>query len=122
MGDVTKQAIHDANERSSANMAQIVYILYLASLVLGVTQLIGVIIAYLNRSDSPEWVASHFQYQIRTFWIGMLYAVIGMVTMYIMIGFVLLLVVLIWFIIRCVKGLKYIANKQAMPNPTSWIW
>lgn len=122
MGDVTEPAIEDANAKSSANMAQIVYILYLASLVLGITQLIGVIIAYLNKSDSPGWVASHYRYQIRTFWIGALYALIGAITTYFIIGFVLLLLVLIWFIIRCVNGLKYLSREQAMPNPASWLW
>lgn len=122
MGDVTEQAVQDAHEKSSANMAQIVYILYLASLVLGITQLIGVIIAYLNKSDSPAWVASHYRYQIRTFWIGILYGLIGAVTMYIMVGMVILFLALIWFIIRAVKGLKYLGRKQAMPNPASWLW
>jgi uncharacterized membrane protein len=120
MGEVTEQAIENANNRSTANMAQIVYILYLASLILGITQIVGVIIAYINKSDAPEWVRSHFQFQIRTFWMGILYSVIGLATMYILIGFAILFAALVWFIIRCVKGLKYHSKQQPVPNPKTW--
>ncbi|MXZ09042.1 MAG: hypothetical protein F4Y79_06295, partial [Gemmatimonadetes bacterium] len=52
----------------TSGTAKIVYILYLAELVVGITGLIGVIMAYVNRSDAPEWLASHYRFQIRTFW------------------------------------------------------
>lgn len=45
-----------ANERGLVN---IVYILYLASLIFGVTVLIGVVIAYVNQRDAPAWLGSH---------------------------------------------------------------
>src|SRR5688500_4715856 len=35
--------------------AKLVYILYLASLIVGITAIIGVIIAYVNRGDAPAW-------------------------------------------------------------------
>src|SRR5579862_5866741 len=50
---------------SEGSTAQIVYILYLVSLVFGVTGIVGVIMAYVNRSDAPEWVQTHYRFQIR---------------------------------------------------------
>ena len=35
-------------------------------------QLAGVIIAYAQRRDAPDWVHSHYRFQIRTFWIAVL--------------------------------------------------
>jgi uncharacterized membrane protein len=37
------------------------------------------------------------------------------------IGFLLIVAVLIWAIVRCVKGLQWAAGGQPVPNPQSWI-
>ena len=102
--------------------ANIIYVLYLASIIVGVTSIIGVIMAYVNRSGAPEWVQTHYQFQIRTFWIGLLIGVIGFVTLLIIIGWLILLFYLIWLIVRCVKGMNYISKAQPYPNPTTWLW
>ena len=36
--------------------ANLIYILYLVSLIVGVTALVGVIMAYMNKGEAPEWV------------------------------------------------------------------
>ena len=64
---------------AEGDTANIVYILYLVSLVVGITGIVGVIMAYVNRADAPEWVQTHYRFQIRTFWIGLLYGLIGVV-------------------------------------------
>ena len=108
---------------SAANMAKIVYILYLLGLVLGgVTSLIGVIVAYIYRGEAPDWLKSHFQLQIRTFWIGLLLGLIGVVTTFILVGWLVLLFALIWMIVRCVIGLKTISENRPYPKPESWLW
>jgi uncharacterized membrane protein len=102
--------------------ANLVYILYLVGLIVGVTSLVGVIMAYINRGEAPEWVQTHFRFQIRTFWIGLLYGVIGAVTIWILIGFLILLFVVVWWIIRCVKGMKAIERGEPVPDPATWMW
>ena len=52
----------------------------------------------------------------------MLYVVIGIVTMFILVGFLILLFWLVWFIVRCVKGMKLGDQKQAHPNATGWMF
>ena len=108
--------------KNVTGMASAVYILYLVSLVFGVTSLVGVIMAYISRGDAPEWLASHYRFQIRTFWIGMLYGIIGLILAYVVIGWLVLLFTLIWFVVRCVKGLKYLNNGQAHPDPAGWMF
>ncbi len=107
---------------AAARMATIVYILYLVGLAVGITTLVGVVIAYVNRADAPEWVQTHYQFQIRTFWIGMLYGVISVLTMLIIVGWLLALFTVVWLIVRCAKGMKQIANGAAYPNATTWLW
>ena len=100
----------------------VVYILYLVGLVVGITSLVGVVMAYVNRNDAPLWAQTHYRLQIRTFWIGLLYGLIGGVLTLAVIGFAVLVFVLVWLIVRCVKGLKFASNGQPYPNPETWIW
>lgn len=104
----------------SSGTAKIIYYLYLASIILGITNLIGVIMAYLYKGDAPDWLKTHYRFQIRTFWILMLYSFISFLLTFIVIGFFMLIGVLIWFVIRCVKGLKQLGKNEPIPNPTTW--
>jgi uncharacterized membrane protein len=109
----------DPQEASTAN---VVYILYLVGLVVGVTTIVGVIMAYVNRGDAPEWAQTHYRFQIRTFWIGLLYGLIGALTCIIVVGFFFLLFVLAWWIVRCVKGMQMIARGMPYEQPATWLW
>ncbi|WP_394424012.1 DUF4870 family protein [Vreelandella stevensii] len=102
-------------------MAMVIYALYLASFVVGFTSVIGVIIAYVYRGKGPVWLDEHYRYQIRTFWIGLLYGSIATLLTLILIGFPLLLAFAVWFIVRCVKGFKGLQEKRAPSNVDSWL-
>jgi len=102
--------------------ARIVYILYLVSLIVGVTSIIGVIMAYVYRADAPEWVATHYRFQIRTFWIGLLYAFLSVLTVIIIVGLLFGVFTFIWWIVRSVKGLKLLSEGAAPENPSTWLW
>ena len=56
-------AIADDN----TGQAKIIYILYLAGFIVGITPLIGIVMAYMNRGEGSDWIQSHYQWQIRTF-------------------------------------------------------
>ncbi|MDO6442651.1 MULTISPECIES: hypothetical protein [unclassified Marinobacter] len=88
------------------NLAVVVYILQGLSFFLGgITGLVGVIINYVKQDDvRGTWVEPHFRWQIRTFWIGLLWTVIGVVTTFLIIGWLILLGISIWVIYRIVKG------------------
>jgi len=32
--------------------------------------------AYIYKGDAPDWLKSHYRYQIRKFWIGILYGLV----------------------------------------------
>ena len=102
--------------------ANIVYILYLVSLLVGITSIVGLIMAYVNKTDAPEWVRTHYRFQIRTFWIALLYVLIGVITIIIVIGVFWLMFVLVWYIVRCVKGMQAISRGQPYERPATWMW
>lgn len=112
----------DNNDKSKSSNVKLVYILYLVSIVVGLTSIIGVIMAYVNKDTVPDWLKSHYQFQIRTFWIGLLYGLIGLVLITVIIGFLVLLFVLVWYIIRCVKGMNALEEGQAIADPKSWLF
>jgi len=96
---------------AARNLAITVYILQALSLLLGgvllgfVTALAGVIINYVKMDEvRGTWIEPHFRWQIRTFWIGLLWLVIGTLTLMVIIGWFILLGMAIWVIYRIVKG------------------
>ena len=101
---------------------QLIYILYLAALLVGITSIVGVVMAYMNRSSAPEWLQTHYTFVIHTFWKALLYGIIGMVLSVVLIGFLVLLFVLIWWIVRCVKGMQLLSRKEPIPDPTGWLF
>jgi uncharacterized membrane protein len=99
---------------------QLIYGLYLASFVTGLTAIVGIIFAHINREKAAGWTESHYVYAIRTFWIGVLYGVIAAVLTIVLIGVVIGVAAAVWFIVRCVKGLIAAGNREPIPNPTTW--
>jgi uncharacterized membrane protein len=109
----------DPQEATAANT---VYILYLVGLIVPLTPIVGVIMAYVQHGDAAEWVQSHYRFQIRTFWIGVLYSVIGIITCVIIVGFFWLCFVLVWWVVRSVKGMQAVAAGAPYERAGTWMW
>jgi uncharacterized membrane protein len=94
-----------------------VYALQALSFLWGITAIVGVVINYVKREDARGTVyESHFDWQIRTFWWGLAWAVVGIVLAILLVGFLVLFVAWIWMIYRVVKGwLKLIDGKPVFP-------
>lgn len=112
----------EAPQPADTTMAMVVYALLLAGFVVGITPIVGVIIAYVYRGKGPPWLDGHYRYQIRTFWIGLLYASVAALLSLIGIGLILMLGLAIWLIVRCVKGFKGLQEKRAPSNIETWLW
>ena len=102
--------------------AKLVYILYFISLAVGITAIAGVIVAYLKRGDASAAAASHYTFQIRTFWIGLLFAFVSILTMIIAIGWLLGLATVVWFLIRSIKGFMLTLDSKPVSDPETWLW
>ena len=109
-----------ADPPASKNLPFAIYILYLASFLAGLTGLVGVVLAYVNRGTGPAWLDTHFTYQIRTFWIGLVYTIIGFVTTLVIVGWLVLLATSVWLILRCAKGMSWLDRNEAVPDPYTW--
>lgn len=112
----------ELNQNPDTTMAMIIYALYLASFLVGFTSLIGVIMAYVYKGKGPTWLDEHYRYQIRTFWMGLVYGIVFSILTLILIGFPLLLALVVWFIVRCVKGFKGLQEMRAPDNVDTWLF
>ena len=113
---ISEAGVQSDTTAPAGKPANLIYILYLLSFAAGITGLIGLVIAYLNRKDAPEWVQSHYSLQIRTFWIGLFVGAVGVISTTIVVGWFILLLLAIWWIVRCVKGMGYIGQTMAYPH------
>src|SRR5690606_19935897 len=100
---------------------QVIYVLYIASFVIGVTAIVGIVISYLNRGKAGGWIETHYTWAIRTFCIGLLGGFVSLLLMIVGIGFLLALAVAIWVIVRCVVGLQAVSRGEPVRNPESWM-
>jgi uncharacterized membrane protein len=92
-----------------------VYILLALYFVTLITPIIGIIINYIKQDDvRGSWFESHFLWQQRTFWYGLLWTVIGAATTPIWIGFAVLAGVTIWLIYRIARGWIYLVDGKPM--------
>ncbi|MGA8950377.1 MAG: hypothetical protein WB806_06345 [Xanthobacteraceae bacterium] len=107
---------------SDYGLALSVYVLYLLGFFTGLTAVIGLIIASMQVDRAEPVSRSHFRFQIRTFWIGLLFLVAGVVTVHMGIGAVILVWWGVWTLIRCVKGLLALNAGEPIGDPESWFF
>lgn len=107
---------------SNTTLATIVYILYFVSYFTGITALVGVIIAHVQAGGAAPLVESHYRFQIRTFWVGLLYIIVGSILAYVLIGFLILAWWFVWSLIRNIKGILALNEGRPIANPASWMF
>src|SRR5687767_9083346 len=101
------------DEKSLKTVATVVYALQAAGFVTGIAWLVAIVVDYVKRDDAAgTWLESHYRWQIRTFWWGLLWAVVGGLTALVFIGFVVLAAAAIWIIYRIVKGWLYLSENR----------
>lgn len=106
--------------QGSAGNANLIYILYFASIIVGVTSIVGVVMAYLGRGEADPVTKSHYDNQIGIFWKGLLYMFAGILLSVILIGVLILLASFVWFVVRNVKGIQALSKGEPIANPRSW--
>jgi uncharacterized membrane protein len=100
-----------------------IYVLYGVSyFVGGISALIGVVIAHVKVEDAAPLLRSHYRFQIRTFWIGLLYLTIGIPLCMVLIGFPVLLWWFVWSLIRIIKGMLLLMEDKPIVNPKSLLF
>lgn len=138
MDDSARQIASDEGRVASSSLVgwtQLIYALHALSLFVGIVgaatvigafltgwpSIIAVILNYVKRGDvRGTWLESHFRWQIRTFWFGVLWVTlcIGFIVVTLGVGVIVawlpLAVVGLWFIYRTVRGWLALARRKPM--------
>ena len=122
-------------DRSLVNWTTLIYALHAFSLLTGILgtatvigafltgwpSIIAVILNYVKRGETiGTWLESHFRWQIRTFWYGVLWVGLCGVLVVLTLGLGLLVVwvplalVTIWFVYRIVRGWARLGARRPM--------
>ena len=92
--------------------------------LVAIAGIVGIIIAYVKRDDARgTWLASHFDWLIRTFWWSLLWSlvvvVVGGILILVLVGLIIipvgLAIVSIWVIYRVVRGFLAFNKSEALP-------
>jgi uncharacterized membrane protein len=93
----------------------------IGAFLIGWPSIIAVILNYVKRGEARgTWLESHFSWQIRTFWFGMLW--VGLCLLFVVmtlgIGIIVvwvpLIAVTVWFIYRVVRGWLRLSEQRPM--------
>ena len=120
---------------SVVTLAHVIYGLHALSLVTGIItaativfafltgwpSIIAVILNYVKRGEARgTWLESHFRWQIRTFWFGLLWValcglfVVATFGVGLLVAWLPLGVVGLWFIYRIVRGWMALSGRRPM--------
>ena len=104
-----------ADEKSLKTLTMVVYALQALGFINGITWIVAVIIDYVKLDEAKgTWLESHFRWQIRTFWWGLLWGAVGLVLFLIVVGYLIWIAAGIWVIYRIVKGWLYLNDNKPM--------
>jgi uncharacterized membrane protein len=126
---------YEEHQTSLIGWTHMVYALHALSLVIGILgmatvvgsfligwpSLLAVVLNYVKRSEvRGTWLESHFRWQIRTFWFGLLWASLcGLALLFtlflaILVVWLPLAILTVWFIYRIARGWSALASSQPM--------
>lgn len=86
--------------------ARAIYVLYMAGIGFLPIAIAAVVWAYACRdATEDEFLESHYDNQIRIFWIALGIGIVGIVLTFLIIGLFVILGMWVWLIIQCRDGL-----------------
>lgn len=104
--------------RQSAVTVKLIYAGLLVSLAAPPAAFIAALFAHLGRQTQPNsWLASHYTYQIRTFWIGLVAHLCAYALSLAGIGFLMFPLIAVWLVARAVNGIAAIAQRRPIDDP-----
>lgn len=106
----------------------LVYIFYLTAAVLPLVPLIGLIIALSKRNEAPPLLRNHYQNQVNIFIRGVVFS-IGTTAAWLVltltvvgepVALIIGAVVLAWWYVRVVKGMRSLRASEPIADLSSW--
>ena len=116
-------------------MPAVTYGFYLLGIANGLTALVGLVFALVSRGGAGAKMRSHYTFLIRTCWLWLVWIVIGAALILwgiplslllvgfpmIALGWLVVGLTHVWFALRVILGVIYLARDEPYPRPYSWV-
>ena len=125
--------VHDKSEPGRGYLI-VIYGLYMGSIIALVTAPLGVLIAHIRLGRGAPWLDTHLRFQIHTFWLGILAAVLALLLWNVLgvaelapvyawsFGYLFFTIGIIWMMARCAVGIHRLTSNRAIEAPRSWLF
>jgi len=105
----------DAKDKELRQFVFIGYILQAGFFIFVVTPIFGMMINYIKKSDLlKSRYSSHYRWQQNTFWFGLLWTFLSIMTYFFLIGFIVFFFLGIWYVYRIAKGWIYLMDGKEL--------
>jgi len=134
-------ALSDKQQRSLITYNHLTYLLYVIGyLTVGLSWIVSIAMNYAKRHDADgTWLATHFDWQIKTFWYSIIWFVIGLIITLVAVGglgisvlaesnnlaigsglftglgILIILFTVIWHVYRIARGWIALSDKRPVP-------
>lgn len=106
----------DTGTEAERNLLLITYILHALAPFNGLTAIAGIIISHIKVNETASaFIRSHHSWLIRTFWWGLLWAVVCGILTVILVGALGFVVLGIWWLYRVIRGFINYSERRPMP-------
>jgi uncharacterized membrane protein len=106
-----------AASEKNKTLTMVIYALQALGFLVGVSWIVAVVINYVKKEEvAGTWLESHFRWQIRTFWYGLLWGLLGALLLLVLVGYLVLFAAAVWVIYRIVKGWLYLNDNKPLPT------
>ena len=104
-------------------LAIVNYVLGFVAISNGVTLLIAAVLAYVRRDQAEPWLKSHFEFQIASFWYGLVIFLAGLFTLWLFLqGGLIWFLGGIWLVVRTAVGLIRLIDGRTHDNPWGFLF
>lgn len=121
-----KTFLSDARGVAMLNYA----LLFFMVMTVGATGVVALLIITFAEDKAADWIKSHYRFQVRTFWIGVVPAILTYFIGQVLLRryhadplamFAVVMPVLAWTTARVATGFNHLLNSRAYPNPKTWL-
>lgn len=121
--DTTPPPQSPRDQNGDRILAVVNYVLCFVAISNGLTLLIAAILAYVRREQAEPWLRTHFEFQIASFWFGLVIFLAGFLTLWLFgLGLLIWLLGGIWLVVRTAVGLIRLIDGRSHDNPWGFMF
>ncbi len=108
--------------KGTPGRVRLIYAGLLAGLLVPGLNFVAAAFAWMDRGEGDAVLQSHALNQLHIFGKSVIYVALGLVMTFFLVGVLVIMATIIWYILRNAEGLQSLAANQPAENPPSWLF